>query len=461
MPEFNVALMQAVDTAIQPMDLLTTASGSARVWDGFKRTSQITSRLHINRADISSLTKVLVPTDRQATHRFQLPLSVFPLLVMRHHVLLALGASAGASATPLGRAAASPNVQVTLHFLKGDYAQPSIIAYNGDRSEVIGHSCSFSLTLGAASASSTSIVFSVDQNGSGNITVGNKEFKVLDDPEVSGGIICGRLHDDVETVVNCEVTVPDAFNLAPLSRRSFPECMSKRSTSTAEAGSGLEAVLEGFQRKPTFLPLDQPLSPPDNSTLEERQICSVHSKGTVRVGNGNPHQNPLHIQLSVSSPIQFVPSGSGSLSGPTQFCMMTNNAKLQEPMQCGKRDGCEIARFASHSYSIGWSASATAWQWLNAGFAVEASIETGNNYACPGNANDYFAVWRKQAQTAYKVRNRQYTCAGGRDVGNSYVMWSPNKNNRGGNYYCVYGRQYVRYMGDRWLDTTPVPGGPP
>lgn len=384
------------------------------------------------------------------------------LLAMRHHVLLALGASAGASATPLSRAAASHNVQVTLHFLKGDYAQPSIIAYNGDRSETIGHSCSTSLTLGAASPdfSASSIVFSVDQNGAGNITVGGEEFRVLDDPKVSGGVVCGRLHSDVETVVNCEVTVPEASKLAPLSRQSLPECISKRS-STSEPGLGLEAVLEGFQRKPEFLPIDQPLAPLENSTLEERQICGVVTRKADRVGDGNPHQNPLNIQLSVSFPTQFAPSCSASVSRSAPSCLMTDSPESQEPMECGSRDGCEIARFSSRSYSIGWSASATAWSWLSAGFAVEASIETGNNYACPGNAHDYFAVWKLQAQTAYTVVNRQYSCAGGRDIGNSYVMWSPNRDNRGGKYYCVYGRQYVRWMGDRWLDTTPIPGGPP
>ncbi|GKT55169.1 hypothetical protein ColTof4_07970 [Colletotrichum tofieldiae] len=90
------------------------------------------------------------------------------------------------------------------------------------------------------------------------------------------------------------------------------------------------------------------------------------------------------------------------------------------------------------------------------------SIETGNSYTCYGSPNDYLALWENQAQTAYTVRNRlRMSCAPIQDSGGNYVMWSPNRDNRGGQYYCVYGRQYVRWIGDRWLDTTPIPGGPP
>ncbi|TDZ74410.1 hypothetical protein CTRI78_v000745 [Colletotrichum trifolii] len=336
---------------------------------------------------------------------------------MRQTLLLALGASAGAIAA---------NIQVTLHFLKGDYPEPSITAYNNDRSEVVGHSCATSLALG-----SSSIAFTVDQNGAGNITVNEEEFKVLDDPEISGGVACGRIHNDAETVVNCELTVPATANLLPPNRRNLPECKSVKRAATGEE-SGLEAILDGFLRGPEYLPSEQPLELSENSTAVAPRQCGIQQRDAYLIGNGNPHQNPLNIQLS-------------------------------EPMQCGGRDGCEVNWATSRSFSIGWSASATAWQWLNGGFAVEMSIETGNSYTCPGNANDYFALWKSQAQTAYTVRNRLRTSCGPiQDSGGNYVMWSPNSNNRGGYYYCVYGRQYVRYLGDRWLDTSPNrPGGPP
>ena len=36
--------------------------------------------------------------------------------------------------------------------------------------------------------------------------------------------------------------------------------------------------------------------------------------------------------------------------------------------------------------------------------------------------------------------------------GEHYVMWSPNQNNRGGDFYCIYRQQYVRSIGDNWLE---------
>ena len=80
---------------------------------------------------------------------------------------------------------------------------------------------------------------------------------------------------------------------------------------------------------------------------------------------------------------------------------------------------------------------------------------------CHGQANDYLAVWKKVGQTAYTVRNADYNvCSGTHPTGGQFIIWSPNSHNRGTYYYCVYGRQYVRWLGDRWLDTTPIPGGP-
>ncbi|KAK6218085.1 hypothetical protein QIS74_02517 [Colletotrichum tabaci] len=318
---------------------------------------------------------------------------------MRYYTLLALWAFSSATAAPLdGAALASQNIQVTLHFLKAEHMQPSMTAYNNDRSKVIGRSCSTSLALGTSS-----IVFAVDRNGSGNITVNEREFRVIDDPELSGGIVCGRMHSDLETVVNCEVAVPASLDLAHLDRRSAPGCMWKRSAGI-EDGLGLEATLEGFYRRPGFLPLEQPLAPPDNLTLTERQNCGVTKRDSYRVGDGNPHQNPLNIQLS---------------------------AKILRNFQKPKS------------------------------FLFHRLVRFSNSLGCDGNPGDYFALWKKQAQTAYTVQNRMFVCDEPRDAGGNYVMWSPNRDNRGGWYYCVHGRQYVRWMGDRWLDTTPVRGGPP
>lgn len=130
-------------------------------------------------------------------------------------------------------------------------------------------------------------------------------------------------------------------------------------------------------------------------------------------------------------------------------------------MQCGKA-ACSAGETNSKSFDISFTASATLFEWLTAGFSVGKSISTGNSYTCTGNPGDYFAIWKSQAQTAYTVQNMENgNCgAGPRPIGNPFILWSPNKDNRGGYYYCVYGADFVRSKGDRWLDTTGRAGGP-
>jgi hypothetical protein len=41
-----------------------------------------------------------------------------------------------------------------------------------------------------------------------------------------------------------------------------------------------------------------------------------------------------------------------------------------------------------------------------------------------------------------------------------FVLWSPNINNVGGNYYCVYGRRYCRGISAGWLDKSGRVGWP-
>ena len=130
-------------------------------------------------------------------------------------------------------------------------------------------------------------------------------------------------------------------------------------------------------------------------------------------------------------------------------------------MDCGDAT-CSIGYSSITSFSIGWSASATAFGWISGGFAVEKSVETGQQYNCEKPPGSYLAVWKKVGQTAYTVQNADVNqCTGSHPRGNPYVMWSPNANNRGIWFYCVTGHEYVRWLGDQWLDTDPgMPGGP-
>lgn len=129
-------------------------------------------------------------------------------------------------------------------------------------------------------------------------------------------------------------------------------------------------------------------------------------------------------------------------------------------MRCDAGRTCGITGSQATSYAVGWSANANAFGWISGGFSVTQTEMTGTAYNCNGNPGDRLCLWKNQGQTAYTVRNWISTpCQAASAVGNPYVMWSPNANNRRGYYYCVYGS--CRARGDRWLDTNPnTPGGP-
>ncbi|UPK92245.1 hypothetical protein LCI18_003180 [Fusarium solani-melongenae] len=291
-------------------------------------------------------------------------------------------------------------------------SQAAVTVWNKDQSEAIANSCSESLAPGPFE--NNPIAFRVDENGSGNLTIGD---------------------DETELVVNCAVSLPGSVDLKPFSKRGLKTCFPDGPLEVTQAMDVFEGKVES-ESPPDVAPVELSQTEVDKivkeNHLDKRQTpCGIWSSQTRRVGNGNPHQNPLNIQLS-------------------------------EPMQCPGHIGCSTYHTTSRSYSIGWTANA-ATSWISAGFDVVTTIETGNSYVCNGNANDFFAVWKNQGQTAYTVQNGVYnSCTNSwLSVGGHIIVWSPNANNRRGFYYCVYGRNYVRAMGDRWLDTSPnTPGGP-
>lgn len=119
-------------------------------------------------------------------------------------------------------------------------------------------------------------------------------------------------------------------------------------------------------------------------------------------------------------------------------------------MECATGRTCSIQH--SESYTIGWSVNfGGSYNWIDAGFSVQKSVETGNAHTCDGNARDYFAIWRETGTTAYTVHNLSLNqCSS--SVGGNFIIWSPNRDDKYSRYYCVYGRNYVRQKGDRYLD---------
>ncbi|KAK4119692.1 hypothetical protein N657DRAFT_603964 [Parathielavia appendiculata] len=333
------------------------------------------------------------------------------------------------AAPALQLAAGTKAINVVLQINKAT-SEAAIDVLDENKSTVFAHSCS--RTLASGSFASSPLAFTVNEQGAGTLSVGPQTYTIHDQVEYSGGIVCGRVASPGEVVVSCQVPVPSSLQLHSLNKRDLQDCFPHGPVELSKVVEALESEGAVTSANDTVSSVTETQDvAADAADKRQYNPCSIWSSATIMVGNGNPHQNPLHIQLS-------------------------------EPMQCGQ-SSCEVGYSQARSFTVGWTASLSAAQWISGGFSVESTIETGNQHVCHGQAHEYFAIWKNQAQTAYTVQNALYNaCTGMHPSGSHFVMWSPNRDNRGGNYYCVYGRQYVRWIGDRWLDTAPhTPGGPP
>lgn len=89
--------------------------------------------------------------------------------------------------------------------------------------------------------------------------------------------------------------------------------------------------------------------------------------------------------------------------------------------------------------------------WISGGFAVEESIETGNDYTCEGKTGEDVCVWYNVAYTGYTVADWTYnSCTGSHQDTVPYVIWSPNSNNGHGNYYCATGDECATQGDGYW-----------
>ncbi|KAK3899009.1 hypothetical protein C8A05DRAFT_37379 [Staphylotrichum tortipilum] len=293
-------------------------------------------------------------------------------------------------------------------------SEAAIDVLSQDRSELFAQSCSLQLTSGAFEK--TPIVFDVNEHGAGNLTVGEKIYVVHEKPEFSGGIVCSSVVSAYETLLNCETPVASSLKLSSLSKRNLKDCFPEGPLELASVMHKLESTPKGQSLSSpealSTIEVRQTNTTADHGSHDKRQgSCGFWSSYTTEVGDGNP----LNVQVS-------------------------------QPMDC-QQGTCSVGYSMITSFTIGWSAGASAAGWINGGFAVEQSVDTGQQYNCEFSPGSYFAVWKK--------------CTGAHKSGGPFVMWSPNSYNKGMWFYCVSGRQYVRWLGDRWLDTDPgMPGGP-
>ncbi|KAL6352176.1 hypothetical protein LRP88_14620 [Fusarium phalaenopsidis] len=248
-------------------------------------------------------------------------------------------------ANPILRSEKTQDVHIVLELSK-EASQAAATVWNKDQPETIANSCSESLASGPFE--NHTIVFKVDENGSGNLTVGDESYLIGGDDDA---IECGL-----------KTCFPDGPLEVTQAMDVFEGKVESESPPEVAPAELSQAEVDEIVKK---------------NHLDKRQTpCGIWTSQTRRVGNGNPHQNPLNIQLS-------------------------------EPMQCPGHIGCSTYHTTSRSYSIGWTANA-ATSWISAGFDVVTATETGNSYVCNGNPNDFFAVWKNQGQTAYTVQNGVY-----------------------------------------------------
>lgn len=121
-------------------------------------------------------------------------------------------------ANPILQSEKTQDVHIVLELSK-EASQAAFTVWNKDQSEAIANSCSESLASGPFD--NHAIVFKVDENGSGNLTVGDESYSI------GGGgdaIECGRIASETELVVNCIVSLPGSVELKPLGKRGLKTC---------------------------------------------------------------------------------------------------------------------------------------------------------------------------------------------------------------------------------------------
>ncbi|KAF5668797.1 hypothetical protein FDENT_11728 [Fusarium denticulatum] len=126
----------------------------------------------------------------------------------------------------------------------------------------------------------------------------------------------------------------------------------------------------------------------------------------------------------------------------------------QETIDCGQSSGCNVGKTDSESRTISATFNINGPEkiWANMNFGVSKSWSTGNAYTCNGVQNETVCIWYNVAHTTYTVRAFT-TPPGGyknQEKMEIYDISSPNKENKGGKYYCVVNK--CKSKGDSWWD---------
>lgn len=157
----------------------------------------------------------------------------------------------------------------------------SLTIHSGEDQAVIAESCGNSIG---------SLDFSnVDEHGAGNFTANGKTFDIISKSQ--DGISCSRKYNGVVAVVECSNLKFDVPESAALSANCFTD---DEATSSFLA---LRSINVNAMNSPA--PVEQRSTPSQTFRLRGRQQC-YDQTGTTQIGDGDPHQNFYHKQISVS-----------------------------------------------------------------------------------------------------------------------------------------------------------------
>jgi hypothetical protein len=133
----------------------------------------------------------------------------------------------------------------------------------------------------------------VDEHGGGSFTIGDKKFEVMSKPE--DGPVCSRIYNGDIAVVEC--TGVD-YDVPKGAATSAEDCFSHEDNKAAFRS--LRSRSENVHS--AGAPAEQPAMPAFHSRiLGSRQTTCISNTDVTTVGDGNPHQNFLHKQISVST----------------------------------------------------------------------------------------------------------------------------------------------------------------
>lgn len=228
---------------------------------------------------------------------------------MKLVLLLATASALGSAiASPTLAALTGPNprtvpVQVVLLQDK-DTSKVSLTALTANSSGILARSCSKSLSAGPFN--NHRILFDVDKNGVGNITIGTDSFPIYAGIDASRSIICNRIDSKADSLVSCTFAIPSSspLNATPAYHEDLAECFSPGSGLGVASFLRLPSKGEALSRREVLREVNirQDSSAAPAVIAARQDECTLWSYWTERVGDGDPWQTPLHIQVSVSVP---------------------------------------------------------------------------------------------------------------------------------------------------------------